>query len=88
MADMNIWLAAGIAMLLTLIPCVVVMLHARRLTDCMVALQLAGVVAVLALMILAQAMHRPSFYDLALALALLSFPSALMFAHFLEVWLR
>lgn len=85
---MKIWLAADIALLLALAPCAFVILRGRHLTDCMVALQFGGVLMTLALMILAQAMHRPSFYDLSLALALLSFPAALLFAHFVETWLR
>ena len=85
---MNTWLGADAALVLAALFCAVIILRGRRLTDCMVALQMGGVIIVLALLALAQAMGRPSFLDLALALALLSFPGALLFAHFVERWLR
>jgi len=85
---MTIWLVAEIALLLILVPCAGVIVHGAQLTDCLAALQLAGTIATLALIILAEAMQRPSFYDLGLAAAVLSFPSALVFGHFVERWLR
>ncbi len=89
MAHMTIWLTAAIALLICLVACAGVMKGGKQaLTDCMVGLQMAGTIAVLVLIILAEAMQRPSFLDLALALALLSLPAALMFAHFVERWLR
>lgn len=53
----------------------------------LVALELAGVVSVLVLMLLAQGLGRSALYDLALAFALLSYPSNLIFIHFVERWL-
>jgi multicomponent Na+:H+ antiporter subunit F len=85
---MNTWLGADAALVLTALFCAAVIMRGRRLSDCMVALQMVGVIMALALLALAQAMARPSFLDLALALALLSFPGALLFAHFVERWLR
>lgn len=84
---MKAWLSADIALLVAMIPCAVFLFRAKRLTDCLVALQMMGIIAVLALLVLAQAMQRPSFYDLSLTLALLSFPAGLMYAHFVESWL-
>ncbi|HVM49067.1 MAG TPA: monovalent cation/H+ antiporter complex subunit F [Candidatus Acidoferrum sp.] len=85
---MNLWLGADAALLLATWICAAVILRGRRLSDCLPALQMAGVILVLALVALSQAMARPSFLDLALALAVLSFPAALLFAHFVERWLR
>ncbi len=84
---MSLWLLADILLLLAIVPCAIVVLRSAGLSDWVVAVQMCGVIGALALMILAQAMSRPSFYDLAVALSLLSFPTGLMFAHFLERWL-
>ncbi len=83
---MNIWLAADVALLLGLVPCAWLILRSRELSDWIVGLQMSGIITVLVLLTLAQAMSRPSFYDLALALAFVSFPAGLMFAHFIQRW--
>ncbi len=85
---MNPWLWADIAFVTAIIPCAVVILRARRITDCLVAAQMAAMLGTLALMCLAEGTHRPSFYVLSLALALISFPATLLFAHFIEMWWR
>ncbi|HVU99730.1 MAG TPA: monovalent cation/H+ antiporter complex subunit F [Verrucomicrobiae bacterium] len=85
---MNPWFAADIALMLAIAVCAVVALRGKGLTESFVALQMAGWLSALALLVMAQAMHRPSFYDLALTVAVLAFPSALMFAHFVERWFR
>ena len=85
---MTMWLAGVIGLLLAGLVCAGIILRARSLSDCLVALQMAGLVFTLALLSLAQGMSRPSFFDLALAVALLSFPAALLFAHCVERWLR
>ena len=48
---------------------------------------LAGTVDTLVLLLLAQAYDRAIYFDLALALALLSFAGGLVFARFLERWI-
>jgi multicomponent Na+:H+ antiporter subunit F len=83
---MNVWLIAATVLLLGLIPCGVVCLTAPVM-DRLVALQLAGVVSTLVLLLLAQGFQRPSYIDLALTLAVLSFTGGLTFARFLERWL-
>ena len=85
---MSIWLWSDIALLLSIVPCAILILRSSNVSDWTVATQMGGLIAVLALLVLAQAMKRPSFYDLAVALALLSFPAGLMFAHFIERWFR
>ena len=55
-------------------------------TDRLVGLEMAGVCESLVLLLLAEGFQRPLFYDLGLALALLSFGGGLVFARFLERW--
>lgn len=86
MAVVNIWLVASGVLLLALLPCTVVVFRAATL-DRLVALELAGTIAALLVLTLAQAFGRPSIFDLALALALLSVPGTLVYAYFLERWL-
>ncbi len=85
---MNVWLAADIGLLLGVVPCALLILRSSDVADWTVALQLGGVIIALALLLLAQGLKRPSFFDLSVALALLSFPAGLMFAHFIERWFR
>ena len=54
--------------------------------DRLVGLELAGTVDTLVLL-LDQAYDRAIYFDLALALALLSFAGGLVFARFLERWI-
>jgi multicomponent Na+:H+ antiporter subunit F len=55
--------------------------------DRLVALEIAGTVNTLILLMLAQGLDRPPFFDLALVLALLSFAGGMVYARFLERWL-
>lgn len=83
---MNAWLIAATALLLALVPCGIVTVCGRT-AERLVALELAGLLTTFIVVLLAEGTGRPSLYDLALALALLSFPSTMVFAHFLERWL-
>ena len=83
---MNMWEWAAAALLLGLIPCGVVILR-RGTADGVAALQLAGTITTLVLLLLAVGTARPSSADLALAMAILGFPSGLVFAFALERWL-
>ena len=83
---MNIWLIAATASLLCIAVCFVVALRKDPLVS-LVAAEAATVMAVMILLLLAEAYRRPVFTDLALALALLSFGGGLTFARFLERWL-
>jgi multicomponent Na+:H+ antiporter subunit F len=79
----NEWAVAAVALLVGLVPCGVALVRgdaAQRL----VALELAGTVDTLVLLVLAQAYGRPAYVDVALTLALLSFAGGLVFARFLE----
>lgn len=81
---MNVWLLAATLLLLGFVPCGWVAFRASSLLDRLVALQLANLLAVLALLLLSIGTQRSSFGDLAVALALLSLPGGLVYVHFLE----
>jgi multisubunit Na+/H+ antiporter MnhF subunit len=80
---MNEWLVAALVLIVLLVVCGAV----AALTDLLsglIALELSGVVAITALLVLAEAMRRESFVDLALVATFLSLPGALMFVRLLE----
>jgi multisubunit Na+/H+ antiporter MnhF subunit len=84
---MNAWLwAATVLMTVGMAPCLAVTMRSGAL-ERLVGLELAGVVATLVLLLLAQGLGRSSFIDLALVLSLLSFAGSLVFARFFERWL-
>ena len=76
---MNEWSVAAIALTVCLIPCGIACLRGRA-ADRIVGLQTAGLLLTLILLLLAESLHRPSFTDLALAVALLAFGGGLVFA--------
>lgn len=55
--------------------------------DRLIGLMFAGELATLVLLALAVAFERSFYVDCALAVAILPYPSALVFAHFYEKWL-
>lgn len=81
---MNAWVLAATVLPLALIPCVKVGFFSPHPIARLAALEMATVVLVFELVLYAQATERVPFYDLPLALTLLSFGSGLVFAHFLE----
>jgi|GEM_PF-273766 len=85
-APMNEWLVAALALLVGLVPCGVVCLRGDPVNR-LVGLEMAGTVDTLVLLLLAQAYDRAIYFDLALALALLSFAGGMVFARFLERWI-
>ena len=80
---MNEWQIAGMALIAGLAPCGWVCLR-HSFAEGVVAVQLAGTVAAIALLVLAEAESREPFADLALVLAVLSFSGTLIFLRFLE----
>jgi multisubunit Na+/H+ antiporter MnhF subunit len=79
------WLAAATALLLGLVPLGFVIVR-RPLLEALVALELAGVLNTLVLLVMAEAFDRPAFMDLALVLALLALAGGLVFARMVERW--
>ena len=69
-----------------MLPCLWIMLRAP-LSDALVAGQMATTLACLALVALAVGIGNQSFFDVALTLALLAYPSGLLAAHVFERWL-
>ena len=86
MADLNAPLVAAAFLLLALLPSCVVIARGG-VVDRLVALEFAGIVIALILVLMADAFGRPSFMDVALTLALLSFPGVMAFAQTFERWL-
>jgi multisubunit Na+/H+ antiporter MnhF subunit len=82
----NVWFLAALAFLAGIVPCATVALRGT-LIDRLVGLELASVFAVLALLTMEQGMQRQSFYDVSAALAVLTFPSSLLFARIFGRWL-
>ena len=80
------FLVAALTLLAGLVPCGVVCLRGDPVNR-LVGLEMAGTVDTLVLLLLAQAYHRAIYFDLALALALLSFAGGMVFARFLERWI-
>jgi multicomponent Na+:H+ antiporter subunit F len=58
----------------------------RSLMHALVALELAGVLATLTAVVLAEGFHRKPFMDLAIVLGLMSVTGALAFARMLGRW--
>lgn len=83
---MNIWLAAAAEFLVALGICGLAVCRSRRPGEALVALQMAGTLAIMILMLMAEAFQRPSFFDLALALTLVSLPGMMVYAYFVERW--
>lgn len=79
---MNVWMIASIALLFALVPCGWIALtstvHKR-----LVAVETAGTICTVELMLLTMAFNRMPLMDLAIALGLLSFGAGMVFAHFL-----
>ena len=80
---MNEWLVAAVV-LASLLPPLAVACSRLEPMEGVVALELAGVIAPVALLLMAEGFHRQPFADLALVLAFLSFAGSLAYARFLE----
>ena len=79
---MNVWLWGATALLLGLVPCGWLAMRGSRV-DALVALQTAGTVTTLVLVLFAEGFHRSSYMGLALALPFLGFVGTLFIARFL-----
>ena len=76
-ASLNIWLGAALLLMLGLIPCGIVIISAP-LMERLVALEMAGVVCALILLLLAQGLARPSLYDFESDIRKLSVPALIV----------
>ena len=80
------WSLAAIGFVVALIPCGAACIRGGRF-DRLVGLQFATLDCVLLLVVLAQALGRPTYMDVSLTLAVLAFPGTLAFAIALVRWL-
>lgn len=80
---MNGFLVAAAALLACLGPCAIASARGDAL-DRLAAAELATVIAVLALLLVAQGQRSPSSGDVAVTLAVLVLPGTLAFTHLLE----
>ncbi len=83
MATVNLWIWTAAALLVGFVACLIVMIR-EDLMAALVALEMAGILAILVLLVLSIGFRQTSFLDLALALAFLSFAAGLIFTRFLE----
>ena len=83
---MNYWLWSAVALLFALVPCLYVCAF-KSPQERLVALEFTSCIVTLQMVLLAEGFHRPSFFDLPLTLALLSFGGGMVFARFLQRWL-
>lgn len=80
---MTVWFIAAAVLVATLVPCGWVCLR-RDFAEGVAAVQLAGTIAGLALLVLAHAERREPFGALAVVLVTLSFVGTLIYLRFLE----
>jgi multicomponent Na+:H+ antiporter subunit F len=80
------WLFTAFALLACLIGPFVLCVRGDTVSR-LVALEGAGAMIVVLLLVLCEIFHRAIFVDAPLSLALLTFGSGLVFARFLERWL-
>lgn len=83
---MNLWLIAASAMFLGLIPCCWGAVRGPTM-DRFVAVQMAQIIVVLSMILMAEGYGRNVYLDIPLALAVLSLAGGLVFVRFLERWL-
>ncbi len=83
---MSAWWITSAILLAALVPCAAKCLRGDPV-DRFVGLQLAETTTVLLLLAAALGQGRAAFVDVALAAAVLSFGSSVVFARFLERWL-
>jgi multisubunit Na+/H+ antiporter MnhF subunit len=83
---MTVWQLAATGILLAYVPCGIATFRGA-LADRLVALEMAGLLTVLELVLLAEAFNISYLYDLALTLAILSLGATMVFARFLERWM-
>jgi multisubunit Na+/H+ antiporter MnhF subunit len=77
----NVWFVGATVLLVALVPCGVVLVRGDLL-EALVALELAGTVIAIVLLLLAEGYHRNSYYTLPLVLAFTNFVGVLVFVRF------
>ncbi len=80
---MNVWIVAATVVAVGMAPCIWIAARAS-LFEGIVALQLAGQLATLCFVLMAQGSSGPSFVNLAIGLCVADFASSLFFVRYLE----
>lgn len=83
---MNLWLISALILIVCTIPCGWICVTGK-IMERFAALQMAQVLTVLILLLLAEGYRRAIYFDVALVMAVLSFASGLVYVRFLERWL-
>jgi multicomponent Na+:H+ antiporter subunit F len=83
---MNLWLLFAAIFMLMLVPCIWVCLT-TRIMERFISLQMAQILSVIVMILLAQGYGRDIYFDMGLVLAVLSLASGLVYIRFLERWL-
>jgi len=81
----NAWTVAAIALLAAYVPAGWVCLRGAPM-DRLVGFQMSGTLTLVLLVVIAEAMGRPGFVDLAVVLSVLSLPGGLALARVMERW--
>lgn len=81
-----IWEIAALLLVAGLVVCVLAAARGTPETG-LVAFEMGTVLAILALLFFEQWFERQTFFDVSLALAVLAFPSSLLFVRFYRRWL-
>lgn len=83
---MNAWLIAAAALILALFP-LLWLAWRRPPMGAVVAFELAAILVIEILIMLAEGLQRSPFYELGMVLALLAFAGGLVYVRFFERWL-
>ncbi len=83
---MNVWMLASIVLLSCVIPCGITCFKDGPI-ERLIGLEMTGIIATMFLLVMAEALGRPNFYDIGLTMSLLTFGGGLVFTRFLERWL-
>jgi multicomponent Na+:H+ antiporter subunit F len=86
MPESIIWTLATAALMLGLACCMIACLRSR-FSGGLVAYELASALSAMCIAALGEVFGRAPWFDLAIAMALLSLPGGLVFAVFLDRWL-
>jgi multisubunit Na+/H+ antiporter MnhF subunit len=79
---MNVWLIGATILLLAVVPCGYVVMRGALL-EALVAIELAGTIVAMVLLLISEGYHRNSYYTLPLVLAFTNFVAALIFVRFI-----
>lgn len=82
---MNPWTIAGIALLVGYLPAGIVCVRGAPM-DRLCGFQIGGLISIVLLLVLSEALGRPGFVDLSIVLTMLALPGGLALARVMERW--